>query len=66
VWTAPRPLPTVELTAHLAAAPPEPGAWVRIDQVTSWADDDYCVDDAELRSLDGALLARARQTRRMV
>lgn len=66
VWTAPRPLPTVELTAHLAGPVPEPGAWVRIDQRTSWADEDYCVDDAELHAADGTLLARARQTRRMV
>ncbi|WP_409332908.1 thioesterase family protein [Trujillonella humicola] len=66
VWTAPRPLPTVELTAHLAGPAPEPGAWVRIDQRTSWADDEYCVDDAELHAADGTLLTRARQTRRMV
>lgn len=66
VWTAPRPLPTVELTAHLAAPVPEPGAWVRIDQWTRWADDDYCVDDAALHAADGTVLARVRQTRRMV
>jgi hypothetical protein len=66
VWTAPRPLSTVELTVHLAASLPEPGAWVRVDQRTSWVDDDYCVDDAELCLVDGTLLARARQTRRMV
>ena len=66
VWTAPRPLATVELTAHLAAPAPEPGAWVRVDQWTSWVDDDYCVDDAELHAVDGSLLATVRQTRRML
>jgi hypothetical protein len=66
VWTAHRALATLELSAHLAAPAPEPRAWVRVDQWTSWADDDYCVDDAELHAADGSLLARVRQTRRMV
>ena len=56
---------TVELTAHLAAAPPAPDGWVRIDRWTSWHDADVAVDDAELRTEDGALLARVRQTRRI-
>ena len=65
VRTTPLPMATVELTAHLAAAPPEPEEWVRIDQWTAWHDDDVAVDDAELRTEDGALLARVRQSRRV-
>ncbi|MGY1729275.1 thioesterase family protein [Geodermatophilus sp. SYSU D01062] len=66
VRTTPAVMPTVELTAHLAGPPPETGAWVRIDQVTTWADADVAVDDAELRAVDGSLVARARQTRRLL
>lgn len=66
VRTTPAAMPTVELTAHLAGPPPESGAWVRIDQVTTWADADVAVDDAELRAVDGSLVARARQTRRLL
>ncbi|WP_369257141.1 thioesterase family protein [Geodermatophilus amargosae] len=66
VRTAPAAMPTVELTAHLAGPPPETGAWVRIDQVTTWADGDVAVDDAEVRAVDGSLVARARQTRRLL
>ena len=66
VRTTPAVLPTVELTAHLAGPPPAGGAWVLVDQVTTWADDDLAVDDAELRTEDGSLVARARQTRRLL
>ena len=66
VRTTPAAMPTVELTAHLAGPPPAPGAWVLVDQVTTWADDDLAVDDAELRAEDGSLVARARQTRRLL
>jgi hypothetical protein len=66
VRTTPLAVPTVELTAHLAGPPPAPGAWVLVDQVTTWADDDVAVDDAELRAEDGSLVARARQTRRLL
>ena len=59
-------MPTVELTAHLAGSPPPPGAWVRVDQRTVWADDAVAVDDVELRALDGSLVARGRQTRRLL
>jgi acyl-CoA thioesterase len=66
VWTAPLPVPTVELTAHLSGAPPAADEWVRIDQRTTWHDADVAVDDAELRGEDGRLVARARQTRRLI
>lgn len=65
VRTTPLPMSTVELTAHLAAEPPGPEDWVRIEQWTAWHDTAVAVDDAELRTEDGALLARARQTRRI-
>jgi acyl-CoA thioesterase len=66
VRTTPAALPTVELTAHLAGPTPAGGAWVFVDQVTTWADGDAAVDDAELRAEDGSLVARARQTRRLL
>ncbi|RZU33929.1 hypothetical protein [Blastococcus saxobsidens] len=56
----------VELTAHLARPAPGPGAWVRVDQRTVWCDADVAIDDVELRAEDGALVARGRQTRRLV
>jgi acyl-Coa thioesterase superfamily protein len=66
VRTTPAAMPTVELTAHLAGPPPATGAWVRVDQVTAWTDADLAVDDAEVRAVDGSLVARARQTRRLL
>jgi acyl-CoA thioesterase len=66
VRTAPAAMPTVELTAHLAGPPPASGAWVLVDQVTAWADGAVAVDEAELRAEDGSLVARARQTRRLL
>ncbi|PRY47782.1 acyl-CoA thioesterase [Geodermatophilus tzadiensis] len=65
VRTTPAVMPTVELTAHLAGPPPATGAWVRVDQRLAWADADVAVDDTELRDVDGALVARVRQTRRL-
>jgi Thioesterase-like superfamily len=66
VWTAPRPLPTVELTAHLAGPLPGPGEWVRIDQRTTWHDAELAVDDASVWTVDGAPVAQVRQTRRLI
>ncbi|TYP86577.1 thioesterase family protein [Blastococcus xanthinilyticus] len=65
VRTLPATMPTVELTAHLAGPVPETGAWVRVDQRTTWADADIAVDEVELRAADGSLVARGRQTRRL-
>ncbi|MGY1619458.1 thioesterase family protein [Geodermatophilus sp. SYSU D00691] len=66
VWTAPVPVPTVELTAHLTGALPDADEWVRVDQRTTWHDADVAVDDAELRDVAGRLVARVRQTRRLI
>lgn len=66
VRTVPAAMPTVELTAHLAGPIPPTGAWVRVDQRTVWSDAEVAVDDVELRALDGSLVARGRQTRRLL
>ncbi|SDD41268.1 Acyl-CoA thioesterase [Geodermatophilus telluris] len=66
VRTTPAVMPTVELTAHLAGPLPASGDWVRVDQRLAWTDADLAVDDAELRTVDGALVARVRQTRRLL
>ncbi|MCZ2858680.1 thioesterase family protein [Blastococcus sp. VKM Ac-2987] len=66
VRTVPAAMPTVELTAHLAGPVPGAGAWVRVDQRTVWCDADVAIDDVELRAEDGSLLARGRQTRRLL
>ncbi len=44
---------------------PHLGAWVRVDQRTDWYDADTAVDRVELRSVDGAVVARGRQVRRL-
>jgi acyl-CoA thioesterase len=66
VRTTPAAMPTVELTAHLAATPPDSGAWVRLDQRTVWSDATVAVDDVEVRAVDGSLVALGRQTRRLL
>ena len=65
VWSAPRPLPTVELTMHLTGLLPPAGAWLRIEQCTTWCDDSLAVDDARVWNAEGRPVARARQTRRL-
>ena len=66
VWTLPRPLPTVELTAHLTGLVPPAGAWLRVDQRTTWCDDAVAVGDARVWTADGRPVARSRQTRRLL
>ena len=66
VWTAPRALPTVELSAHLTGPVPPAGSWLRIDQRTTWCDDDVAVDDARLWDAEGRPVAWSRQTRRLL
>ncbi|WP_157970812.1 thioesterase family protein [Nakamurella deserti] len=64
--TTPIVLPTVELTLHLVRAVPPVGAWLRVDQWTSWQDAHVCIDDALLHDAQGRLVARTRQTRRVL
>lgn len=66
VRTVPAAMPTVELSAHLAAELPPPGAWVRVDQRTVWQDSAVAVDEVELRAQDGSVIALGRQTRRLL
>lgn len=65
VGTVPMILPTVEMTLHLARPVPPVGAWLRVEQWTSWSDTRVCVDDATLHDEAGLLIAHARQTRLM-
>jgi acyl-CoA thioesterase len=63
LWTDVRPVPTVELSAHLAPALDEPTDWWHVTHRTAWAGDGACVDETELRRPDGRLVAQARQHR---
>ena len=64
--TTPAVLPTVELTLHLVRAVPAVGGWLRVDQWTSWQDAHVAIDDAVLHDGQGRLVARVRQTRRVL
>ncbi|MFC5675806.1 thioesterase family protein [Aeromicrobium endophyticum] len=63
LWTEVRPVPTVELSAHLAPALDAPSDWWHVTHRTTWAGDGACVDETELRRPDGRLAAQARQLR---
>jgi acyl-CoA thioesterase len=63
LWTDVRPVPTVELTAHLAPGLGEATDWWHVTHRTIWAGDGACVDETELRRPDGRLAAQARQHR---
>jgi acyl-CoA thioesterase len=65
IWLEAVPVPTIELTMHLAPAAPV-SSWSAISQRTVWSNEAYCVDEAELRNEDGSLIAQARQRRRIV
>ncbi|MCX4911086.1 thioesterase family protein [Streptomyces sp. NBC_00878] len=64
-WRAPRPVPTAELTVHftdvLDTGPVEGWALVRIR--TDQAGGGWAIDESEVRTADGRLLAVARQSR---
>ncbi|MFD4523577.1 acyl-CoA thioesterase [Streptomyces sp. NPDC058470] len=64
-WRTPRPVPTAELTVHftdaLDAGAPEGWALVRIR--TEQAGSGWAIDDSTVWSVDGRLLAVARQAR---
>lgn len=59
------PVPTIELTMHLAPSAPM-SAWSAISQRTVWWNEAYCVDEADLRNEDGSLIAQVRQRRRIM
>lgn len=63
LWTDVRPVPTVEMTVHLAPGLDEPTDWWHVTHRTAWAGDGACVDETELRRPDGRLAAQARQYR---
>jgi hypothetical protein len=65
--TSPIAMPTVELTAHLFPALRASGSrWVLARMQTVMAAEGYALDDCELWSQGGDLLAIARQTRMML
>lgn len=65
VLTAPIPIPTVEFTIHFTPAQPE-SEWFLLRQRTTWSTDAFCVDDAELCTPEGQVVARSRQLRRIL
>ncbi|MCU1615033.1 MAG: TesB-like acyl-CoA thioesterase 1 [Frankiales bacterium] len=65
VQTEPVPIPTAEITAHFAPTEAAPD-WFYIQQRTVWATPGLCLDDAELWTAEGRLLAQARQLRRIL
>jgi acyl-CoA thioesterase len=65
VLTAPAVIPTVEFTVHFCPVQPT-DEWFFIEQRTTWSTGSFCVDEAELRTTDGILVAQSRQLRRIL
>jgi len=65
VLSTPVSIPTVEYTVHLGPDRPL-GEWFLIEQRTTWSTDSFCVDEAELWSREGELVASSRQLRRIL
>lgn len=65
VWTAPRPVPTAQLTVHFTDALDEsaPEGWALVRIRTDHAGGGWAVDDSAVWSADGRLLALGRQSR---
>ncbi|MFC9962014.1 acyl-CoA thioesterase [Streptomyces nigra] len=65
VWDTPRPVPTAELTVHLADVLDEGAVdgWALVTIRTEHAGGGWAVDDSVVRAADGRLLALARQSR---
>jgi acyl-CoA thioesterase len=63
--TVPAAVPTVELGVTYGVTPDgaPPRGWVLLRIATRSAEDGWCVDDSEVWSRDGRLLAAGRQTR---
>lgn len=65
--TTPIPIPTIEFTAHLLPALEQvESPWALARMRTLVAGDGYCIDDCELWSEAGELLATSRQLRRVM
>lgn len=65
VAATPVAVPTVDLTVSFTDAPPATG-WVLLRITTRSAAGGWCLDDSEVWDADGRLLARGRQTRRVL
>lgn len=67
IRTTPVPVPTVELSASFTGAEVgDDSRWLLCRIATRQAADGWCVDDSEVWSRGGRLLAQARQTRRVL
>lgn len=65
VLSTPVVIPTVEFTLHYSPVQPA-DEWFFIEQRTVWSTGWFCVDEAELRTTDGTLVAQSRQLRRIL
>ena len=65
VLSTPAVIPTIEFTVHYSPARPS-DEWFFIQQRTAWSTTALCVDEAELRTPDGTLVAHSRQLRRIL
>ena len=65
VTATPVAVPTVDLTVSFTDAPPA-GGWVLLRITTRSLAGGWCLDDSEVWDADGRLLARGRQTRRVL
>ncbi|MGP3923483.1 acyl-CoA thioesterase [Streptomyces sp. 8N616] len=68
LWTAPRPVPTAELTVHYGSALDDGPAtgWALVRIRGEHAGSGWAVDDSAVWDADGHLLALARQARRVL
>jgi acyl-CoA thioesterase len=67
-WTTPRPVPSAELTVHFGTALDDaPGTgWALVRIRAEHAGSGWAMDDAAVWSQAGRLLARGRQSRRIL
>jgi acyl-CoA thioesterase len=65
VGTTPVAVPTVEFTIHFTPAQPS-DEWFLVRQRTTWSTAAFCVDEAELCTPEGRVVATARQLRRIL
>ncbi len=59
-------VPTTDLTVHFAPRTTSPDGWFHVRHATRWASASACVDETELRTSGGRLVAQARQARRII